>query len=177
MKKKMTRNEKVLTATLILVLLLVIHYAQEPDVIEVPVIAIVEVPVYPSAFDLPHGVGGVYFGDGLFLAKNERSGLHELGHAINEWRGYPSGSVFFKRAVNTYIYYNQKSFYKCHREVVCRLQYFPGIFGNPMAEIEHEDGSIGYWGGYSEAYAEIYAQWKTWAPLPEIFYPFYGVRQ
>ena len=143
-----------------------------------PTVETVYIEIAPiSAPTRQPNVFGVYVGDGKFDCISERDCLHEVGHAVNEWREFPSDTEEFHQAVEKYVEENRKPSSECHKEMVCLLQDFPGIAGNPMRETKtvQEDGSIivSYWGGYREAYADIYAQWKTWSPLPEELQPFY----
>lgn len=134
-----------------------------------------------------YDIGGLYYGGGkiqVYLTGNakldEKNAQHELGHLSWEILEMDDRIDEFAAVVDAYIEANEKPTMQCHREMVCILQRYPGLNENPMIEISHtlEDGTIitKEWGGYVEAYADIYAQWKIgWSELPEEFYPFYNV--
>ncbi len=97
---------------------------------------------------------GVYFGNGIFACKSEETCLHELGHAVDEFMDFPSHTQEFADVLD--------SFCEIEAHPACEL---PGINSNPLAG----------WGGYTEAYAEVYKYWKLWGHLPKELSSFYGV--
>jgi hypothetical protein len=83
--------------------------------------------------------------------KTEKSGMHELGHFVNMKKGYVHGQRRFQELVDHYF------------------PNLPGVGDTPMRKTE-----FGEWGGYEEAYAEIYAWWRLgWAELPPLLEPYF----
>ncbi len=87
--------------------------------------------------------------DCLIFSKGEGSGIHEIGHCVNFWRGYPSETPEFEQATIAYLD-------RCEvEEQPCwRIGYF------------YEQGQL------SEVYAELY-MWNMLYELPKEFIDFY----
>ena len=94
------------------------------------------------------GAEGLYLGDGVILCKyNEGACIHEVGHRLDEGGGKISETAEFRGTLDAFIVWcesmedvwGEKEFY-------CNIARFSGINGNPL------NG----WGGYGEAYAEMY---------------------
>ena len=143
--------------------------------------------IEPTPVPIPHDIGGYYAGDGVIVVnlghgakKDERNALHEVAHMLDiDIFDNISQSPEFQNAIIAFIEAN-KTDGLCIRQMICLIQDFPGINGNPMRVITYTlpDGTeiTREWGGYFELYAEIYAQWKTgWAELPKELYPFYNI--
>lgn len=108
--------------------------------------------------------GGFYVGDGVLLCRTEYACIHETGHWKDESLGWISTTPEFKKALDSYIAECIQTGDSGELSYYCNLQRFPGIYGNP----------IDSWGGYSEAYAEIYKyNVHSNYPLPRIFIEFY----
>lgn len=113
------------------------------------------------------GYNGFYlYGYDLILCGTEDGCLHETAHWIDENLDFPSKKEEFRTALDNFIK-------ECERvedigtiDYYCNLQRFPGINNNEL----DENG----WGGYTEAYAEmyIYNMFQKY-PMPEIFIEFY----
>lgn len=88
---------------------------------------------------------------GVAWYKTEKSGMHELGHFKNMKKGYVHGERRFQELVDHYF------------------PYIPGVKDTPMIITE-----FGEWGGYEEAYAEIYAWWRLGREeLPPLLEPYF----
>ena len=118
---------------------------------------------------LSSGTLGIYVGDGIILCDTEYACIHEVGHRLDEKYGNISETDEFREAFDSFIAdcveagdeYGGKSYY-------CNHARFPGINGNPL----------GNWGGYAEAYAEMY-KWNVHEnrPLPEELERFFHLEE
>lgn len=116
----------------------------------------ITLPVSDRALELEGGelfvknghAEGVYISGGVILCSfNEGACLHEVGHRLDEGGGKISETKEFREALDNFIIrciinedeWGIEDFY-------CNLVRFPGLNGN----------SIDDWGGYKEAYAEMY---------------------
>ncbi len=111
------------------------------------------------------GWGGFYAGDGVLLCQTEYACIHETGHWLDEKLGYPSETIEFKETLDTFINVCIENGDEWGNvDYYCNLARFPGVNGN----------AVDNWGGYGEAYAEMYKYLvHEDRPLPVVFVEFY----
>ncbi len=98
------------------------------------------------------------------ICNDESSCFHEVGHWIDANKGYISDTSEFKITLNEYVYWCKDL--EVPVDYCKYLISFPGIGGNRI---------YNGWGGYSEAYAAIYAYNLYYnRPMPEQFIKFYN---
>ncbi len=100
------------------------------------------------------GAGGVYVGDGRIVCLPDIYYCqHEIGHALDDFIGYPSETDEWKNTVDSFVE-------GCIEEYIasffCGMSDYAGINGNPMHIITDSEGGESDWGGYSELYANIF---------------------
>lgn len=101
----------------------------------------------------------------VILCSYEFLCIHEVGHWKDKHLGYPSKTVEFESVLDDFILQCEEVGDNGEDSYYCNLTRFPGINGNEL-----DRG----WGGYPEAYAEIYVyDMALNHPLPEVFIEFY----
>ena len=131
------------------------------------VVIVISIVLASLAFLDAANLNGWYFGSCISIAFNERGGMHELGHCKDYLSGWVSHTREWKNAVEGYVV-GCKTFVNCDDEMII-LKTYPGVGGQPMKRIIFWD-----YGGYTEAYAEVYAEWKMEGSImPDVLLPFY----
>jgi hypothetical protein len=113
------------------------------------------------------------------VCSEKYSCLHEAGHQIDKSNGYPSQTVEYSNAVQTFRIVCETS---KNPDSFCTLAVnFPGIGSSHLKGVCHLLTVCGPngWGGYSEFLSEMYAQaGGEVSRIPEVFRKFYqGGRQ
>ena len=120
----------------------------------------------PSRENLDDAWAGGYFGDGRIVCRMLISTCqHELGHAQDEFLGYPSISDEFKADIALFLELCDE---KTIKSVFCyTVWYAPGIGDNPLRKATLENGDVIEWGGFRELYASLFKQIHTnLMPMP-----------
>ena len=110
---------------------------------------------------------GLYLGDGVILCSGEEYAcIHEVAHRMDESLGNVSESPEFRTALDDFIKECERTGDSGTIDYYCNLQRFTGINGNALGEKG--------WGGYGEAYAEMY-KYEVHGNflLPQIFEEFF----
>ena len=125
-------------------------------------VAVMGTWVYYLRDSLDNGEANGYFIEqyNMIICETESACIHEVGHWVDKDLNYPSKEILFQEELDNYIENcNEDDYY-------CNFSTFPGIGSNPLTD----NG----WGGYAEAYAEMYAitNYNNYE-LPDNFVEFY----
>ena len=100
--------------------------------------------------------GGVFLtNSGVILCGYEGACIHEVGHWLDKYLGYISETIEFQEALDLYIQSCVEKNDLGSIEYYCNLARFPGLVGNPLESHTFGNETV-EWGGYTEAYAEMY---------------------
>ena len=110
--------------------------------------------------------GYFFSGYEIILCNTEDACTHEVGHWLDKHLGRPSRSRKFRVTVDVFIEECERVGDSGDIDFYCNLQRFPGINDNALYKYG--------WGGYGEAYAEVYKYDKLLGfTIPSVLVEFY----